>query len=74
MAQRKQEQGRSASRASVATVNVPLSMSEALDAEVERVAGRCGLNKQTTMRLAIERGLVVLEQQLTAAVAVAESA
>jgi hypothetical protein len=63
MAQRKQEQGRSASRASVATVNVPLSMSEALDAEVE-----------TTMRLAIERGLVVLEQQLTAAVAVAESA
>lgn len=48
-----------------ARVNVPLSMPKTLEARVEETAERVKLSKQDVMRLSMERGLAVLEQQLT---------
>jgi predicted DNA-binding protein len=45
-------------------VTVPFSMPTELDERVEEAARRLGLNKQSTMRLSLERGIDVLIAQL----------
>jgi hypothetical protein len=45
-------------------VPVPFAMSEELASKVAVTAQKVGLAKQATMRLALERGLPVLEAQL----------
>jgi hypothetical protein len=66
MARRKQARATSADSedASGRTVSVPFSMSEELARKVAATAQKVGLAKQPTMRLALERGLPVLEAQL----------
>ena len=44
---------------------VPLSMTPELEKQVRAAAGRTGLSLQQVMRLSLERGLPILEAQLT---------
>lgn len=46
-------------------VNVPVRMPKALSKKVNETSERLHLSKQDTMRLSMERGLEILERQLT---------
>jgi predicted DNA-binding protein len=47
------------------SVNVPVRMPADLEAKVQEASKVVGLSKQDVIRLAIERGLGVLVQQMT---------
>ncbi len=50
------------------TVKVPISMPGELEEKIVSASRRLKLSKQDTMRLSLERGLAVLEAQLTSRV------